>query len=299
VDPESHRVYATGRDTGRVYALDGATLTLLGDAPVGSLPWGVAVNPASGKLYVANFGDDTVSVLDAASLVPITTIPIASRPTFVQVNAAENKIYVVAYATNRLYVIDGATDAVELAAPTGGVSAWGMAYNPGLNRVYVGHRESPGVTTLDGNDGYRPISTQEVVPGGSSFSLGFNGATGKLYVATAPSGSVNRVTVYQAAASGLTLLAQLTTGEAGDGGGLATNAATGNVFVTNSLDDTVSVIGGGSDTVITTLAVGDDPFAIAVDPATRRVYVGNRADNTVSAFEDTFAAPQAVLMPKP
>jgi YVTN family beta-propeller protein len=61
------------------------------------------------------------------------------------------------------------------------------------------------------------------------------------------------------------------------------------LFVTNSAANTVSVIGGTSDTVRSTLPAGLSPFGAAVDPVTRRVFVADRDSNDLSAFYDGFA----------
>ena len=50
VDPLSGHVYVTGRNSNRLYVVDGNTLQVDGSAAVGSLPWGVAVH--GGKVYV-------------------------------------------------------------------------------------------------------------------------------------------------------------------------------------------------------------------------------------------------------
>ncbi len=58
-------------------------------------------------------------------------------------------------------------------------------------------------------------------------------------------------------------------------------------YITNQLDDNVSVIDTATNTVTTTIAVGDFPDAVAVNPAGTRVYVTNRGDNTVSVVNTT------------
>jgi len=88
-------------------------------------------------------------------------------------------------------------------------------------------------------------------------------------------------------------------GGANGGGGVAIDTATGNVFFTNSLDDTVSVISGASNMVIRTLTAGDEPFGAAIDSGTRRVYVGNRGSNNLSLFMDAYTAISDVVAGSP
>ncbi len=275
--------------------LDGASLSTLNSAPVGSLPWGVAVNGTTDKLYVANFGSGDVQVLSATTLAPLKVIPTGGRPTLVKVNPVSGRILAVTYGDNSLLVINGQTDIAEYVVPTGGRGAWGLAVNPNLNRVYVSNRDDGTVTTLDGADNYRVLAAQTIRPcggGGSSpFSLDFNPANNKLYIACAPAGSVNSAAIYAASAAGLTPLAYVAIGEGGEngGGGVAVDTATGNVFFTNSLANSVSVIGGTSNQVIATVPAGRDPFGAAADPIRQRVYVANRGSNDVTAIADSFA----------
>jgi YVTN family beta-propeller protein len=296
VYPELGRVYATGRDANRVFALDGASLAMTDYAEVDTLPWGAVVNPAAGKLYIANFGEGTVTVLNAESLSLIQTIKVGPYPTFIQADSKRNKVFVVSYGHNALYVIDGATDRVEQAASTGGFGAWGVAYSPELNYVYVSNRDTHNISTLDGNNGYQVIASHDIQPcgaNGSPHAMAFNPISGKLYVACAPEDTVTDAAIFRAGLDGLAPLAYVPIGEGGGdgGGGVAVNTATGNTFFTNSLDGTLSVISGVLDAVIATVATGDDPFGVGVDPLRRIVYVGNRAGNSVIAIEDKFTDP--------
>ena len=75
---------------------------------------------------------------------------------------------------------------------------------------------------------------------------------------------------------------------------LAVNKATNTIYVTNTNDDTVSVIDGstcnGSDhsgcgQTPPTVAVGAGPRAVGVNQVTDTIYVGNRFDGTVSVVD--------------
>jgi YVTN family beta-propeller protein len=57
-----------------------------------------------------------------------------------------------------------------------------------------------------------------------------------------------------------------------------------NAYITNSGDNTVSVIDTTSNTVTATIGVGINPFGVAVTRDGRKVYVTNGSDNTVSVL---------------
>ncbi|WP_280433909.1 protein kinase domain-containing protein [Nocardia carnea] len=56
-------------------------------------------------------------------------------------------------------------------------------------------------------------------------------------------------------------------------------------FVSNTGDDTVSMLDTNSRAVSATIPVGNEPTALAVDPVTNTVYITNKADNTVSVID--------------
>ena len=58
-------------------------------------------------------------------------------------------------------------------------------------------------------------------------------------------------------------------------------------YVTNSDDDTVSVIDVATNTVVATVPVGSNPVAVAVTPDGAFAYVTNANDSTVLVIDST------------
>jgi YVTN family beta-propeller protein len=294
VNPATHLLYVTSRDSNQLFILDGLSFAVVQAVKVGREPWGVAVNGATNKVYVANFASGDVYVLDATTGAPREVIPVGPNPTFVKVNPVTNKIFVPTHGNNGVVIINGWTDTVEQIVGTHGAGTWGIAVNPTLNRLYVSNRDTGAVATLDGNNSFRVIESQFIYPcgnRGSPYGLDFNPANNKLYIACATAGDVNRAAIYQADTAGLTRLADVGIGSGGSdgGGGVAVDPATGNTFFTNSLSNTVSVIGGNSNAVVATVPVGINPFGIAADSVTRYVFVGDRVTNDLWVIPDTYA----------
>ncbi|NLE60457.1 MAG: beta-propeller fold lactonase family protein, partial [Planctomycetes bacterium] len=295
VNPNTHRIYITSRDSDRLYMLDGMSLAVLGSVTVGDQPWGVTVNPTTNKVYVANWGTSNVTVVDGASLGVIKTIYVGPNPTFAKHNPYTNTIFVVTYGSGSVAIIDGATDTMKATVTSGGSGSWGLAVNPNLNRIYVSNRDTRNITTLDGNNNWAVLGSQTVTPcsGGSApspFGLEFNPVNDKLYNACAPSGSVDTAAIYLAHAGGLSLIANRTIDSGGGdgGGGIAIDTTNGNAFFTNSASNSVTVIGGSSDNVVGWAATGYDPFGIRADPTTGRIYVANRSGNTLTVLPNSF-----------
>ena len=55
-DPLRQRLYVSSRDNDRLYVLETTGLGVLASLPVGSQPFGVAVNSTTNRIYVANYG---------------------------------------------------------------------------------------------------------------------------------------------------------------------------------------------------------------------------------------------------
>lgn len=293
VNQENHLVFITSRDTHQLMVVDGVSRTFIQAVKVGREPWGVAVNSATNRVYVANYASGDLYVLNATTRALLDVIPLGPNPTFVKINPVTNHIFVPTYGNNGLVVINGWTNTVERIVGGAGAGTWGLAVNPALNRVYLGSRDTGAVATLDGNNNFRVIEDQTIFPcgdRGSPFAMDFNPANNKLYIACSPAGSVNRAAIYQASFTGLARLAEMPIGEGGTdgGGGVVVDPATGNAFFTNSISNTVTVIGGNSNAVVATRPVGANPFGIAADGGLRLIWVGNRDSNNLNGILDVF-----------
>jgi YVTN family beta-propeller protein len=156
-----------------------------------------------------------------------------------------------------------------------------IALNQTTNQIYV---------TSPGNNAY---------PSGSGSVTAINGATNNITTflnllnpsAVAVNPVTNRIYVANSAApnsivtviDGATnTMTSVYTGEASIA--LAVNPVTNRIYVANSLDDTVTVIDGASNTILTTVTAGALPSAIAVNTVTNKIYVANTTSNTVTVI---------------
>ncbi len=83
------------------------------------------------------------------------------------------------------------------------------------------------------------------------------------------------------------VLSTTTVGSGPSAVAVATISGSTLAYVTNSLDDTVSVVDTSTDAVVDTIAVGDDPRGVAINDAGTVAYVTNFADDTVSVISTT------------
>jgi len=233
---------------------------------VGANPWALSIDQKLHSVYVSNNWDDTVSVLNGATCNATVTSGCRAVPPTVQVGAAPQAL---------------------LADPTTGTL---YAANSGDSTVSVVN-----LATCDGSttSGCRSVSPSAVVstpflnpPTKLTGGVAVDGSTKTVYVANLGAGTVsvvNGATCNAAQKSGCTKPAA-TIDVGGEPGGIAVDEATDTLYVANLRGSTVSVIDGatcnatdqqGCSRPPATVAVGNGPYALAVDEATDTIYVTN------------------------
>jgi YVTN family beta-propeller protein len=292
VDQATDTLYATnifgsnGNPGDTVSVFNGATCntavtTGCADTPptitVGSGPQGLAINKRTHTIYVANGFEQTVSVIDGASCNATNTggcsqtppkIPLTGSPSAIAVNEATNTIYVLNPGTpGTVSVIDGTTCNA---------------------RVSSGCGQVPPTITV-GNDA-------------GPTGLAIDQRTDTVYVDNTAD---NTVSVIDAA----TCNAKITSGceqmppHVAVGrqfyGFVAVDQTRNMIYVSDNLDDTVSIIDGsrcdstdtsGCAQTPPTVQVGGNPAGLALDHNDHTVYVDDNGFGPVSFLR--FEAPQ-------
>ena len=244
--------------SGSVSVIDGASNTVTATVNVGAAPSPPVVNSMTNKIYVANScGSDptcaypyttpgTVTVIDGATNNTVS-VNVGLYPYALDINSATNKIYVAnscgadpqCNSTATMTVIDGAS-LVTSDVAIGGSYPVALAVNSVTNEIYVptgcfGDPSCQGINygTVDVIDG-ATLSISYVPAGSSSYSMGVNSGTNKIYVANycgrvSPCENYNgTVTVID----GVTLATtNLTVGSVP--GALAVNQATNRIYTAN------------------------------------------------------------------
>ncbi|NOZ49533.1 MAG: DUF11 domain-containing protein [Chloroflexi bacterium] len=291
VDKHRNIIYVSSRDNNSVYVVSGTTDLVIDKIPVCNEPFGLDVNTVTHKLYVACFADGVVDVINTNINWVIGTIPVGPEPSWVAVNEVTNRIYVTTHGNNGVVEIRGGDDTRQRIEGVG-AGVFGIAVNENLNRIYVTSRDEGTVSTIDGLTMGR-IDSQRVYPGGERdhpYGLGFNPASNRLYVTYTDNGFLTKVGVYQTTSGGLIRLTTLTVPDGGNDapGVLGVNSVKNHIFVPNSGSNSLTVINGASNHIITTLSFAPDLFGIDVNPWTNRVYAGSRAVNQLWVIPDFF-----------
>ena len=236
-----------------VAVLPAAAQTLIGSVPVGNDAFYLAANSATNKIYVANYcGNDpgcgssspgTVTVIDGATDTVAATVTVGVRCEFLVINPITNKIYVTSRHDNTVSVIDGATNTVTSTIAVGSHPTV-EDVDPITNKIYVVNNGNGQGTTMSVIDGNTDTVTATVTVGNYPVSVAVNSLTHTIYVAN----------------------------------------YCGNQFGCNATPapGTVSVIDGATNTVTSTVTVGDGPGVILVNQVTNKIWVLNSCGNNLN-----------------
>jgi YVTN family beta-propeller protein len=275
IDLKTHTLYAPDQVSNNVWVLNGATCNATQTsgctkfAPVttvGPAPGGVTANPNTKTVYAASQDNNTVSVIDttvcnskhvAGCNQSWPTIAVGTNPRFIGINNVTHTIYVTNLVDGTVSIINEAT--CNRSTTSGCVQ---------LATTRVG------------------TFPQEIV---------VDEGTNTIYVANQLDNTVSVINGAVCNATNSSGCAQVwtTVGVGNSPEGLGLNPVNHTVYVTNRLDNSVSVINGatcnrmnhsGCGQTAATIPVGARPRAVAVDPATNTVFVNNNRDLTVGVI---------------
>jgi YVTN family beta-propeller protein len=179
-----------------------------------------------------------------------------------------------------------------------------IAVDSTTNKIYVadfGEEDNNGICSTC----YRPVvngtltaidgATQSPTIIGFSYAysnpldLAVNIANHTLYVASRVFFTISPTCGYSdnvavLASATLTQTATTYVGSAHAGAQIAVNKNTGNVFVTDWYDGTVTVLDGGGN-LLATITVGSHPTGVSVNATTNKIYVANSSSNDISVID--------------
>jgi DNA-binding beta-propeller fold protein YncE len=245
---------------------------------VGSVPEGVALNQRTHTIYVANNNDQTVSVIDDATCNATNTsgcsqtpptIPLTGSPAAIAVNQATNTIYVLNPGTpGTVSAIDGATCNARVSSGCDHVPPTITVGNdtPAPTGLAVDQRTDTVYVDNTADD------TVSVIDGATC-----NGKTTSGCGQTPPHEAVGRQNY----------------------GFVAVDQTQNLIYVSNNLDDTVSIIDGahcdatdtsGCAQTPPTVQVGGNPAGLAINHTDHTVYVDDNGFGPISFLR--FEAPQ-------
>ena len=289
--PPNYREYAyvTNGGSGTVTVIDVVNVRVDRELPVGLNPVAVAASPARNEIYVVNSGAEgaqgSISVIDAESNFVAATIPVHRQPVSIDLDPTGERAYVANSGSNTISVLD--------------LKARREVAVIGAGEVPVAARISPdGKTLVVANRGGNSVSL--IDPAAKSLRAAFPGCPGASDAVILPDSSK----AFAACAAGHQIMAIALAGSKLNPGQpdrlealldvgrapvhLALKPDGGEIFVSNSLSDSVSEVLTTTDEVSSAYLMGDDPIygLVTVDNSTLYVADFNSQYVTPYAIDD-------------
>jgi YVTN family beta-propeller protein len=267
MNPSTHTLYSQSQDSNSLWVFDThkcnamhtsgctdfATTTTIGVGPIE-----VEGNPVTKTLYATNQVDNTVSVIDATACnqhhltgcnQTWSTVTVGDGPRFIGINKITNTIYVSNLGDGTLSIINGAT----------------------CNRNIT--------------SGCVQLATTPV--GGTPQQIAVDESTNMIYVENQSDGTVSVIDGSHCNGTDVSGCNQAwpTIAVGASPQGLGFDPRNHTLYVTNTNDNTVSVINTTSQNVVATFPTGAAPRAVGIVFDRNTVFIGNRDDLTVSIVD--------------
>ena len=290
--PPNYREYAyvTNGESGTVSVLDVVNVRLDREIPVGQNPVDVAANPKRNEVYVVNSGTPTgqgsFSIIDAQKNAVTAVIPLHRLPVSLSVDKEGKLAYVANSGSNLVSVINLASRREVEQIGTGDQPAE-VRISPDGKSLVVPNSGGDSVTIVN-------ISPQ---PQYDRVRAIFTGCPGASDAVILPDSSKTFI----ACSAGHQLMAIALANSKFNPGGpdrlealmdvgrapvqLALKPDGGELFVSNSLSDTISEVVTTSDDVGGAYSIGDDPVSGIVSADNSLLYVANLRSQWVTAYD--------------
>jgi len=292
-------IYMTSRDTDTLIKFNPATNSIVATAQTGDEPWDVVINERTAEVYVSNFASGDVWVYDANTLAVKKKIGVGQNPSIMEIFPDINTVAVVVRSLQAVAIIQN--NNVAQYVSSGGTGPYGLASDQVNKQIIVSNRDTGNAWVIYRDGGFwRLDDRSEMKNFGNTertqpFEVEYNSNNNRIYITyMMPNGTWFVDVIEKRSTSQLVTIATIRVGNSGSdrapevgGTGLTINPVTNNLFVADTAAGTVTVI-GPNNTVVATVAVGTDPYEIAVNKTTQTVYVTLRAANKLAKFADGF-----------
>lgn len=208
----------------------------------------------------------------------IASISVSSPVAKIAINPVTNRVYFI-QGENELGILDGKTNKIITTLKTGRLP-FHMVVNPRTNRIYLTNWLDGTVSVINGYTN-RVITTIKM--GERCDDIAVNTRTNLIYTATISLSSNN---AYVAVLNGNTNKIQKKITFPGRPSSIIINELTNRIYVTNTARDSVSVIDGSNNTILTTVKVGRNPVITPVlNTKTNRLYIANNLSRFCSILD--------------
>ena len=249
-DSGKGEVFVTNQNSNNVSVISDSTNRVVTNISVGSSPDAVVFDAAMGEIFVANAGSYTLSVISDANNTVVATIPVSATPQALAYDSAKNEVFNTGTGgSSVINVISTLTDSVVANVTTGGNRVLpSLGYDGYKGEVFVGLYWWSGGACSVGliNDTTNAMSSYVALGcsgngGQEAFGLTYDSGRHEGFVAEL-SFAVSDVSAFSDTTN--QVVANFSVGN--QPRGLAYDSSRGEVFVTNSGSNSVSIISDGT-----------------------------------------------------
>jgi YVTN family beta-propeller protein len=283
-DSVTGHVFAMSNGPSTVTVISALTDTVLQVVPVGVAPTGLAFDSATDQLFVTDYYQGRVLVVSATTYRTVAAINVGPWPYGIAYDSDKGDLFVTNEYANTVTVVSDANDTVvgmiTLGPESADITPTGIAYDPVQHEVYVADYASNNVTVIsDSNDSV----VANIGAADAPNNIVYDSEKDEMFV----SGWEGRVTIISD--SSLKVVGSVSFPDT-NLGAVAYDPSEGEVWVANYDGYVYSYVYGISDstnTVVSSLSVGGNPWGVAYDPTRGQILVtGQRYDN-LWVFQDS------------
>ena len=293
--PPDYREYAyvTNGGSGTVSVFDVVNVRLDREVAVGQNPVAVAASPTRNEVYVVNSGaaggQGSVSVINAENNTVAGTIAVHRAPVSIEIDPAGELAYVANSVSNTISVLD-LNARREIAAIGAGEEPVVVRIAPDGKTLAVANREAGSVSLIDPAnrkvravfDGCPGASDAVILPDSTKVFVACSAGHQIMAIALARAEAHPAAPAQSIAAQPDRLEALLDVGQAPVQ--LALKPDGGELFVLNSLSNSISEVVTSTDDVGGAYMIGDDPVRGLVSADNSLLYVANFHSQYVNVY---------------
>ena len=255
--PDGKEFWVTLYKENRLQVFDTKTLKEVVSVDVGASNDDITFEPSGKRVFVSLGGADAVAVVDTAGKKLLQTVKVGKTPHGIKVTPDGKLLLVTNTADNTVSVLSlGDSVAVQGTVRTGN-NPFEVAISDDSATAYISNFLGDSITVID-LKASKAVGT--IRAGKQPAMVAFSQSNGKQLIAVANTGSSDLWLIDPATKK---LVTRVPVG-AGAHGVVLT--ASGKLYVTNSTDNTVSVIDGATDKVLQTIAVANNPNGLTFMP---------------------------------
>ena len=280
--------YVTNGGSGTVSVYDVVNVRVDREIPVGQVPTAVAVNPVRDEVYVVNGGPPSgigsVAVINSENNSVAATVAVHKQPVAMTIESDGNLGYVVNSGSNSISVLDlkGRREVAQIGVGEGPAAA---RVSPDGKTLVVANRGGNSISVID--TGTRRVrAVFEGCPGASDVvilpdsSKTFAACSGGHQVMAIQLAHIARPDGRPGTADRMESLLDVGRGPVQ----LALKPDGGEVFVSNSISNSISEIYANTDDVAGAYLMGADPVRGIVSADNSLLYVGNLHSDYVTVY---------------